>query len=76
MSNAKYYEPFETVITAEEGFAVPNDISIFSGETEDLVTSDKYTYEKLPGDSQATLIIKSGVISSPIIKIVGFGLRM
>ena len=76
MSNAKYYEPFETLITAEEGFAVPNDISIFSGETEDLVTSDKYTYEKLPGDTQAILTIKSGVINSPIIKIVGFGLRM
>ena len=77
MSNAKYYEPFETVITAEEGFAVPADVSIFLGETEDFVTSDKYTYETLPGDTtQAVLTIKSGVINAPTIKIVGYGLRM
>lgn len=77
MSNAKYYEPFETVITAEEGFAVPANVSIFLGETEDLVTSDKYTYETLPGDTaQAVLTIKSGVINAPTIKIVGYGLRM
>ena len=77
MSNAKYYEPFETVITAEEGFAVPSNVSVFLGETEDLVTSDKYIYEVSPDNPvQATLIIKSGVINSPIVKIIGYGLRM